>query len=143
MTSIFEQGTRKIITDNGDHILQAEFPISQVYSDSESRRLSSEYNVHSHCGFVSSSLGSANLESLTGGLFRLYSAIGEFCGISAEDIGKFEKSIRNEYRLGRLMPEYLMTRKIEGIKVLFPTEEFLQNQKIKTRSIEAREIMYR
>ena len=105
----FNNKPRVIKTDNGDRISIVKFPISKVYQDPESVELSRKYYVDSHPGFVQKSLGSANVESFAGDLFRFYSAIGEFCGIPRKQLEKLD-----DPRTERLEEyEYLRSRMIE------------------------------
>ena len=120
--------SRKIKVDNGDEVSVVSFRITKVYQDPGSRELSNRYNVHSPKGLVPLSLGSPNTEGFAAELFRFYSACGDFCGVSKKDLEKMD-----EYRVGSLEPKYLRSRLIEGKNILFPTEEFLKNQRIDLR----------
>jgi len=125
---MFSKLVREVIADNGDEVKIREIPLSRVYTDPESEELSKKYDVHSNIGFVSSSLASTNTESFADDLFRFYSALGCFCGFSRKELEKVDND--KMVAIERVNPVYIRRRCIEGVEVLFPTEELLKNQRI-------------
>ncbi len=134
--SLFDDGVRVIVRDSGERVTMADVPLKAAYTDSRCQELSQKYDVHSHIGnIVPSSLGSASTESYAVNLFRAYSFVGEFCGFSRVDLEKLGEQTRNgTHHVGRLEGmEFLVQKAIEGVEVLFPTEAFLKNQRIRKR----------
>lgn len=129
MSDTFYNNPRRITTDSGEKVEMAKLPLSRAYKDEESIKLSRKYEVNSNIGFVSSSFGSAHTEGFAEDLFRYYSAMGGFWGFPKKDLKKLD----NDRARMELEPKYLRSRLIEGVEVLFPTEEFLTNQKIELR----------
>ena len=138
MAGLFQRNVKTCIRDHGEPVRIVDMPFKTVYSNVESRRLSEEYEVHSHPGFVPSSLGSSGLESFVGQLFRAYSFIEEFCGFFQEEFKDFARQTcgRPDY-LDRLFRQgFLKEEMIMGLYILFPTENLLVNQKMKKRNSE-------
>jgi len=127
-SKLFSKLVREVIADNGEKVNIRELPLSRVYTDPKSRKLSEKYDVHSNIGFVSSSLASTNTESFAEYLFRFYSALGCFCGFSRKELEQVEDSRMTS--IEKINPDFIRRRFIEGVEVLFPTEEFLKNQRI-------------
>ena len=133
---LFEENPRAVTRDRGEKVLIASIPLTKAYTNTETDRLSREYDVQSHNGAVPSSLGSANTECYAANLFRAYSFVGRFCGFEEIELRVLaEQTRRGEHHLERLTsPCFLVSRYIEGSRVLFPTENFLKNQRIKKRN---------
>ena len=78
------------------------------------------------------SLGSATTENYVGDLFRAYSFVGKFCGFRESELEALGKQTRRgDYHVARLADNHfklLISKSIEGEKVMFPTEKFLKNQ---------------
>jgi len=135
MSTLFQNLAEVCKRDSGESISIAHMPFKKAYANDESRRLSREYDVHSHSGFVSSSLGSSGLETFVGHLFRAYSFVGEFCGFPWIDLGDFtvKSTGRMDYLLRLIENGFFTEQQVQGEDVFFPTEEFLKNQRIKKR----------
>ena len=129
MFNLIKDQDERVTTDSGEIVTINQFAISGIYRDSESENLNEKYDVQSTKGFIPSSLGSSNVEGFASELLNFYKTLGGFCGIPKEELREIYHG-----RVGDLEGhKFLRNRKIQGIEVLFPTEEFLKNQKVDPR----------
>ena len=122
---------RTAVRDNGETVKSVPLP-SIAYESKSTKRLSSEYDVRSHSGgIVPSTMGDANPEAFAGYLFRFYQAMGCFVGISTKDAQFYADILGHKSSLSDLLHHsFLEKQLIEGVEVLFPTETFMENQKV-------------
>ena len=99
-----------------------------LYQDEESRKLDSEYDVHSCSSrMVSSTLGDASHECFVAHLLGVCKAVGYFVGFEKTELGRYDSHEKAHFPIGR----HFRLKKVHGIEVLFPTEALLKNQKVK------------
>lgn len=107
---------------------------SKLYVDEEVEELADKkkYSVYTcPTSMVYSSLGSAGLESFVCDIFRICRCAGEFVGVAENELRAYEENFHNLYYTQKLIDRgYLRRENIDGINVLFPTEELLINQKV-------------
>jgi hypothetical protein len=130
-----EKGTEIWVDERGSKVLIHSF-FSKVYIDSETQRLSKEYQIrecdgNSRC----STLGSANRECFAAHVLIL-SRVAGFLGGDLVGMKKteLEKAVDRPCYINEFINRGLLREKwIMGDLVVFPTEELLKNQKISKR----------
>jgi len=127
---------RRIKRDGGEEVHIVDIPLTRAYSNPEMGILSSKYDVYSHCGWqIPSSLGRTETELYAAHLFRTYQFIGRFCGFVKKELEEMgEQTGYGSWNVKSIEDlRFLKAEMVEGVNVLFPTEGFLKNQKVKKR----------
>lgn len=105
-----------------------------LYRDEESRKLSKIYDVFT-CPDeqILSSLGSSGLEHVAVKLLGIYKTNRDFIGMDIEALNSYMGASDEYYDLQKLISwdDFFRVKKVKGIMVLFPTENFLKNQGVK------------
>jgi len=124
-----EKHAKEWFDENG--IIVEKTPFFKIlYRDEESRKLDSEYDVHSCSSrMVSSTLGDASHECFVAHLLGVCKAVGHFVGFEKDELKAYDSHEKAYFPFER----YFRLKKVHGIEVLFPTEELLKNQKVEKR----------
>ncbi|MDD5331997.1 MAG: hypothetical protein PHE43_04250 [Candidatus Nanoarchaeia archaeon] len=120
--------------ENGSHIHFLP-GFSLVFTNDNMRDLNRRYAIYTApTSQVPSSMGSASMESVAVELFKIYRIYNSFVGLEKIELEEFLNKVKNEkYYVSRFLgSKFLESKLILGAEVVFPTEELLENQGLKT-----------
>ena len=132
-----------LLTDKRNSIEQILIPspfVSKVYRDKKSNKLDIKYNVES-CpkNYVPSTLGDLYAEIGASKILAISKLFRCFVGVERNELTNYLKNfdISSGYDISEFecyRESWLRRKKINGLEILFPTEKFLINQRVKRRN---------